>query len=67
MNKRTDSSTYAGHYIIVVDITRRGEQMIRIVNIYDQRARETGERPAGRLNWQSINRQGGGGTVLAGD
>jgi len=41
--------------------------MIRIVNIYDQRTREAGDRPARRLSWQKIIRQGGGGTVLAGD
>jgi hypothetical protein len=35
----------AGHNIIVAEIKRKGENMIRIVIIKDQRARETGERP----------------------
>jgi len=66
-NVRTDLSKYAGDDVIVVDIKRRGEIMIPIANIYNQRARETGERPARRLNWQKIIRQGGGGTVVMGD
>jgi len=41
--------------------------MIRIVNIYDQGAGETGERPARRLDSQKIIRQVGGGTMLEGD
>jgi len=37
--------------------------MITIVTVYDQKARETEERPARRLNWHEVIRQGGGGTV----
>ena len=50
-NERIDLSRNAGDDIIVVDIKRRGEKMIRIVNISDQKAREIGERPARRLDW----------------
>jgi endonuclease/exonuclease/phosphatase family metal-dependent hydrolase len=66
-NERTDLSRNTGYDVIVVDITKRREKMIRIVNIYDQKARETGERPVRSLDWQKVIRQGGGGTVLAGD
>jgi hypothetical protein len=37
-----------------------------IVNIYDQKASGTGERPARTLDWQKVVRQGGGGTVCVG-
>jgi hypothetical protein len=66
-NERTNLSKNALGDIIVFDIKRRGDKMTRIVNIYDQKEAETGERPARRLNWQRIIRLGGGGTVLAGD
>jgi len=66
-SERTDWNKSAGDDLIVVHTKRKGEKLIRIVNIYDQRATETGERPARRLNWQKIMRQGGGGMVLAGD
>jgi hypothetical protein len=45
MNERTNLMKNAGHNIIVAEIKREGENMIRIVIINDQRARETGERP----------------------
>jgi len=62
-NQRTDLSKHTLDDTLGVDITRRGEKMIKIVNIYNQRARETGEGPAKRLNWEKIIKQGGGGTV----
>jgi hypothetical protein len=65
-NERTHLSRNAGDDVIAVDIYGRGETMIKIVNIYDQKAWETGEGPAGRLGWQKVIRQGEGGTVLAG-
>jgi len=40
-NEQSEFSKNAGHDIIVINIKSRGEKMIRIVNIYDQRARET--------------------------
>lgn len=58
-NKRTELSEIAGDDIIVVDIKMRGEKMIRIINIYDHRARETGERPARELIWQKMIRKWG--------
>jgi hypothetical protein len=66
-NERTELSENALCDVIVVDIKRMGEKMTRIVNIYDQKEWETAERPARRLSWQRIIRQGGGGTVLEGD
>lgn len=41
--------------------------MIRIINIDNQSAMETGERPASRLNWKRMIRQRGYGMVLAAD
>jgi hypothetical protein len=52
---QTNLSKNAGDDLIVVNIKRKGEKMIRIVNVYDQRARETCERPGRRLDWQKIN------------
>jgi hypothetical protein len=54
---RTDLSKNTLGDVIVVDIKRRGEKMTRIVNIYDQKAGETGERPVRTLNWQKIIRE----------
>lgn len=44
MNDRTDLTKNAGDDVIVIDIKRRGEKVIRIVNSDDQSTRETGER-----------------------
>jgi len=66
-NEQTDFSKNAVSDVNVVDIERRGDKMTRIVNTYDQRDGEISWRPARRLDWQRIIRQGGGGTVLAGD
>jgi len=57
-NERTDLSKNPLSDVIVVDIECRGDKMTRIVNIYDQREGETGERPSKRLNWQRIIRDG---------
>jgi len=59
-------SKNAGDFEIVVNIAKRGENMIHIVNISNWRAKEIGETLARRCNWQKIIRQGGCGTVLAG-
>ena len=61
----TDQSTGANDNVIATDVRRRGEKITRIVNIYDQKDTRSGERPARKLNWQRVIRQGG--TVLAGD
>jgi len=53
--------------MIGVDLKRRREKMIRIVNIYNLRAREPPDRPARRLNWQKVIRQRGGSMELARD
>jgi hypothetical protein len=66
-NERIDLSRNAGDDPIVVNVKRRREKMTRIINIYDQRAREPRERPARRLSWEKIFKQGRAGTVLAGD
>lgn len=50
MNKYTNWSKKVSDDVSVVDLKRRGEIMIGTVNIYNQRARETRERPARRLN-----------------
>ena len=65
VDERTDLSIGANADVIATDIRRRGERITRIVNIYDQKTTNSGERPARKLNWQRVIRQGG--TVLAGD
>lgn len=59
MTQRTDLSKNAGDNVIDVDINMMGEKMIRIINIYDLRVREPGERSPRRQNWLNISRWGG--------
>jgi len=59
-----DLSRGANDDVIATDVRRRGEKIRRIVNIYDQKDARSGERPARKLDWQRVIRQGG--TVLAG-
>jgi hypothetical protein len=66
-DKRTDLSRGANDDVIVTDVQRRGEKMMRVINIYDQRDVRTRERQARKTNWSRIIRQRGGGTILAGD
>jgi len=65
VDERTDLSRGAHDDVIVTDVRRRGEKITRIVNVYDQRDTQSGERQAQKVNWQSVVRQGG--TVLAGN
>jgi len=65
VDERTDLSRAANDDVIVTDFRRRGEKISRIVNVYDQRDTQLGERQAQKVNWQRVIQQGG--TVLAGD
>jgi len=65
VDEKTDLSRGANNNVIVTNVRRRGEKIMRIVNIYDQRDSQSGERLARKMNWQSLIRQGR--TVLAGD
>jgi hypothetical protein len=65
VDERTDLSRGANEDVIATDVRRRGERITGIVNVYDQKNTHSGERPARKLNWQRVIRQGG--TVLAGD
>lgn len=42
-DEQTDLSRGANDDVIVTDVNRRGEKMMRIINIYDQRDAQTGE------------------------
>jgi len=66
-NALTNLSKKAVGDVNVVDINTRGQKMTWIVNVYDKREGETGERSARRLNWHRILLQGGCRMVLAGD
>ena len=44
-NEQTNFIPNKVNDILVVDITRRGQKMTRIVSIYDQREGDTGETP----------------------
>ena len=57
--------TGAHDYGIVSDVRRRGEKITRLINVYDQKGTQSGERQAQKANGQRDIRQGG--TVLAGD
>jgi hypothetical protein len=67
VDERTDLSRGTNDDVVATDVKRRGEKITRIVNIYHQNDARSGERerPARKLNWQRVIRQGG--TVLAGD
>jgi len=60
-----DLSRVANDDVIATDVRSRWEMIPRIVNVYDQKDTQSGERPARMSNWQRVIRQGG--TVLAGD
>jgi len=55
----------ANEDVIATDVGRREERIMRIVNVYDEKNTHSGERPAPKLNWQRVIRQGS--TVLTGD
>jgi len=55
----------ANDHVIVTDIRRREEKITSIDNDYDQKYVQSAERPARKLNWQSVIRQCG--IVLSGD
>jgi hypothetical protein len=65
-DERSGLSRGANHDVIVTDVRRRGEKIMRIINIHDQRDVRTGERRAWKLNWHRAIRQGGG-TIIAGN
>jgi len=67
VDERTDLTRGANGDVIATDVRRRGEKITRIVNVYNETDTQLGERerPARKLNWQRVIRQGG--TVLAGD
>jgi len=50
-DERTHLSRGANDDVMVTDVRRRGENMTRIINVYDQRDVQTGERRARKLNW----------------
>jgi len=66
MDERTDLSRGANDDVMVTDVTRRGDKIARIINVYDQRDVQTGERRARKLSWHRAIQQGGG-TIIAGD
>ena len=65
-DERTDLSRGANDDVKVTDVKRRRGQMTRIINVYDQRDVQTGERRARKLNWHRSIRHGGG-TMIARD
>jgi len=65
VDERTDLNRGANEDVIATDVKRRAGRLTRMVNIYDQKHTHSGERPARKLNWQRVIRQGS--TVLAGD
>jgi len=65
VDDRMDLSRNANEDVIATDLSRRGESIPRIVNIYDQKNTHCGERPTQMLDWPRVIRQGS--TVLGGD
>jgi len=65
VDEQTDLSRGANDDVIATDVRRRGEKIMRIVNIYDQKDAWSGERPARKLDCQRVLPQDS--TVLGGD
>ena len=65
VNKRMDLSRVGNDDVIATDVRRREERITMIVNVYDQKDTQSGERPVRMLNRQRVIRKGG--TVLDGD
>jgi hypothetical protein len=57
-NQQTDLSRGANDNVIVSDMGRRGEKIMRIINIYDQCDMQTRARQAKNTNWPRSIRQG---------
>ena len=66
-HERTVLSRGENDDVIVTTVKRRGENMTRVINIYDQSDVRTRKRKARKLNWSRIIRQRGGDTILACD
>ena len=49
--ERTDIGRGANDTVIAMDVRRIGETITRMINVYDQRDTQSGERPALILNW----------------
>jgi len=65
VDEQTELSIGDNDDVIATDVKRRGENITRIINIYNQKDTQSGERPVQKLNWQRVIRQGS--TGLAGD
>ena len=48
--KRTDLGRGANDDVTFTDVSRRGEMIMRMVNIFDQRVTQSGERLARKLS-----------------
>ena len=62
----TDLSRGANDNVMGTAVKTKRDRMSRIINVYDRRDLQTGERWARKLNWHTAIRQGGG-TIIAGD
>ena len=67
VDERTDCSRGANDDDITTDVRRRGEKILRMVNVYDQPCGQSGERerPGRKLNWQIVITPTG--TILTGE
>ena len=55
VDDRTDSRRGANNDVMVTDVRRRGEKLIKIDHIHDQRDAQSGASLARKLNWQKLN------------
>jgi len=62
---RTDLSKGAKDDVIVIDDKRTGDEMTKMINIYNESDLQTVVRQARKINWPKIIRQGGS-TILVG-
>jgi hypothetical protein len=50
VDEQTDLSRGVNNDIIATDVRRRGEPIMRMVNVYDQKDTQSGERPRWKLH-----------------
>jgi hypothetical protein len=65
-DERRDLSRGTNNVVMVTDVKKTAEKMTRIINVYDQRDVQTGERRVKKINWHRAIRQEAG-TIIAGN
>jgi hypothetical protein len=52
LDERIDLSSCANNYVISTNVSRRGDKLMRIANLYDQKDAQSWESLAPKLVWE---------------